>query len=91
MSHGYNVKKNTPDPLINLVETAAQDFYIATTKVWLVDMFPWRAFSSPAEALVPLSHVLFQCVTCLSGSRFTVLQQSIARLTSIKWRFLTNL
>ncbi|THG92741.1 hypothetical protein EW026_g8263 [Hermanssonia centrifuga] len=41
MSHGYNVKKNTPDPLINLVETAAQDFYIATTKVWLVDIFPW--------------------------------------------------
>ncbi len=91
ISHGYNIKKGTPDPLINLVETAAQDFYFATTKIWMVDIFPWCAFSNPADVLVPPSHAPSQCVTCHFGFHFSVLRQSIVRLIPIRRRSLTTL
>ncbi|KAG6817816.1 hypothetical protein H0H87_003224 [Tephrocybe sp. NHM501043] len=41
ISHGYTIESEKPDPLVNLVETAAKDFYLATMPgAWLVDIFP---------------------------------------------------
>uniref|UniRef100_P9WEI7 Cytochrome P450 monooxygenase claR n=1 Tax=Ampulloclitocybe clavipes TaxID=56467 RepID=CLAR_AMPCV len=41
MSHGYAIDTEKPDALVNLVETAAKEFYIATSPgAWLVDQFP---------------------------------------------------
>ncbi|KAF7366394.1 O-methylsterigmatocystin oxidoreductase [Mycena sanguinolenta] len=42
MSHGYRIETEKPDPLIDLVETAAKEFYIATYPGrWLVDAIPF--------------------------------------------------
>jgi hypothetical protein len=42
MSHGYRIETDKMDPLINLVETAAKEFYIATYPGrWLVDAMPF--------------------------------------------------
>ncbi|KAG5645609.1 hypothetical protein DXG03_005747 [Asterophora parasitica] len=41
ISHGYTIETEKPDPLVNLVEVAAKDFYLATMPgAWLVDIFP---------------------------------------------------
>ncbi|KAG6910303.1 hypothetical protein DXG01_011700 [Tephrocybe rancida] len=41
ISHGYTIETDKPDPLVNLVEIAAKDFYLATMPgAWLVDIFP---------------------------------------------------
>ncbi|KAF5387184.1 hypothetical protein D9615_001583 [Tricholomella constricta] len=41
ISHGYTIETDKPDPLVDLVETAAKDFYHATMPgAWLVDIFP---------------------------------------------------
>ncbi|KNZ79591.1 O-methylsterigmatocystin oxidoreductase [Termitomyces sp. J132] len=41
ISHGYTIETEKADPLVNLVETAAKDFYVATIPgAWLVDIFP---------------------------------------------------
>ncbi|EIN11187.1 cytochrome P450 oxidoreductase [Punctularia strigosozonata HHB-11173 SS5] len=41
LSHGYIMETSRPDPLVTLVETAAQQFYAATRPGdWLVDIFP---------------------------------------------------
>jgi hypothetical protein len=43
MSHGYRIETEKLDPLIDLVETAAKEFYIATYPGrWLVDALPFR-------------------------------------------------
>jgi hypothetical protein len=43
MSHGYRIETEKMDPLIDLVETAAKEFYIATYPGrWLVDAIPFR-------------------------------------------------
>ncbi|KAJ7481760.1 cytochrome P450 oxidoreductase [Mycena latifolia] len=42
MSHGYRIETEKMDPLIDLVETAAKEFYIATYPGrWLVDAIPF--------------------------------------------------
>ncbi|KAJ7177827.1 cytochrome P450 oxidoreductase [Mycena filopes] len=42
MSHGYRIETEKMDPLIDLVETAAKEFYIATYPGrWLVDALPF--------------------------------------------------
>ncbi|KAJ7726908.1 cytochrome P450 [Mycena metata] len=42
MSHGYRIETEKMDPLIDLVETAAREFYIATYPGrWLVDAMPF--------------------------------------------------
>ncbi|PFH46697.1 hypothetical protein AMATHDRAFT_69268 [Amanita thiersii Skay4041] len=41
ISHGYIINKEKRDPLVSIVEKAAQEFYIATAPgKWLVDTFP---------------------------------------------------
>jgi hypothetical protein len=43
MSHGYITQTDGKDPLVNLIETAAKDFYEATKPgKWFVDIFPFR-------------------------------------------------
>ncbi|KAF8178148.1 cytochrome P450 [Mycena galopus ATCC 62051] len=43
MSHGYRIETEKNDPLIDLVETAAKEFYIATYPGrWMVDAIPFR-------------------------------------------------
>lgn len=46
MSYGYNLERDKPDPLLTLIDTAANEFYIATAPgAWLVDTFPFcRSF-----------------------------------------------
>ncbi|VDC01387.1 unnamed protein product [Peniophora sp. CBMAI 1063] len=45
ITHGYNIERESPDPLISLIEKAAAEFYIAAAPgVWLVDMFPWLEY-----------------------------------------------
>jgi hypothetical protein len=40
MSYGYNVEREKPDPLLTIIDTAADEFYIATSPgAWLVDAF----------------------------------------------------
>ncbi|KZV66282.1 cytochrome P450, partial [Peniophora sp. CONT] len=42
ITHGYSIERASPDPLISLVEKAAEEFYIAAAPgAWLVDIFPW--------------------------------------------------
>ena len=42
MAHGYSIERYAKDPLVNLIENAAKEFYIAATPgAWLVDFFPW--------------------------------------------------
>ncbi|KAF7329985.1 O-methylsterigmatocystin oxidoreductase [Mycena kentingensis (nom. inval.)] len=42
MSHGYRIETQKVDPLIDLVETAAKEFYIATYPGrWIVDAIPF--------------------------------------------------
>ncbi|KAF7358162.1 O-methylsterigmatocystin oxidoreductase [Mycena venus] len=42
MSHGYITRIDGNDPIVNLIEIAAQDFYQATKPgAWLVDIIPW--------------------------------------------------
>ncbi|KAJ7493151.1 cytochrome P450 [Mycena galericulata] len=42
MSHGYTTRTDGNDPLVNLIEIAATDFYEATKPgAWLVDILPW--------------------------------------------------
>ncbi|KAI0296290.1 cytochrome P450 [Multifurca ochricompacta] len=41
MSYGYSIERNKPDPLLTVLDTAAHEFYVATTPgAWLVDTFP---------------------------------------------------
>ncbi|KAH9051796.1 cytochrome P450 oxidoreductase [Lactarius vividus] len=41
MSYGYNVEREKSDPLLNVIDTAANEFYIATSPgAWLVDTLP---------------------------------------------------
>ena len=41
MSYGYDVEREKPDPLLTVIDTAANEFYIATSPgSWLVDTFP---------------------------------------------------
>ena len=43
ITHGYSIERAIPDPLVALIEKAAQEFYIAAAPgAWLVDIFPWR-------------------------------------------------
>ncbi|KAG5726574.1 O-methylsterigmatocystin oxidoreductase [Termitomyces sp. T112] len=56
ISHGYIIETDQPDPLVDLVETAAKDFYAITMPgAWLVDIFPimkylpdWMPFKQAA-------------------------------------------
>ncbi|KAL0957956.1 hypothetical protein HGRIS_000136 [Hohenbuehelia grisea] len=42
ISHGYRIETHKPDPLVDLVETAAKEFYIATYPGrWVVDGLPF--------------------------------------------------
>ncbi|KAI0041341.1 cytochrome P450 [Auriscalpium vulgare] len=44
LSHGYIISKdaNKPDPLLKLIDTAAEEFYVATRPgAWAVDTFPF--------------------------------------------------
>ncbi|KAG7087219.1 hypothetical protein E1B28_013200 [Marasmius oreades] len=58
MSHGYHVERDRPDPLVGLVEKAAQDFYVSTRPgTWIVDVLPFlrhipdlQAFRLPFQA-----------------------------------------
>jgi hypothetical protein len=44
MSHGYSIDTEKPDKLVHLVQTAAEDFYVATSPGrWLVDNVPSRS------------------------------------------------
>ncbi|KAH8985750.1 cytochrome P450 oxidoreductase [Lactarius hatsudake] len=41
MSYGYNVEREKPDPLLNVINIAADEFYLATLPgAWLVDNIP---------------------------------------------------
>ncbi|ESK96157.1 cytochrome p450 [Moniliophthora roreri MCA 2997] len=41
MSHGYRVNREESDPLVDVVEKAAYEFYLATKPgEWIVDLFP---------------------------------------------------
>lgn len=41
MSYGYSVEREKSDPLLAVLDTAAEEFYIATLPgSWLVDAFP---------------------------------------------------
>ncbi len=41
MSYGYTVEREKSDPLLTVIDTAAEEFYIATLPgSWLVDTFP---------------------------------------------------
>jgi hypothetical protein len=41
MSYGYTVEREKKDPLLAVIDTAADEFYIATSPgSWLVDTFP---------------------------------------------------
>ncbi|KAI9451145.1 cytochrome P450 oxidoreductase [Lactarius psammicola] len=41
MSYGYNVEREKSDPLLTVIDTAAEEFYIATSPgAWLVDTLP---------------------------------------------------
>jgi len=41
MSYGYTVERDKKDPLLTLIDNAAEEFYIATSPgAWLVDTFP---------------------------------------------------
>ncbi|KAF7292754.1 O-methylsterigmatocystin oxidoreductase [Mycena indigotica] len=45
MSHGYRIETEKVDPLIDLVETAAKEFYIATYPGrWIVDAMPFLRY-----------------------------------------------
>ncbi|KAH9029938.1 cytochrome P450 [Lactarius pseudohatsudake] len=45
MSYGYNVEREKSDPLLNVIDTAADEFYIATSPgAWLVDTLPILRF-----------------------------------------------
>ncbi|KAK7458733.1 hypothetical protein VKT23_009733 [Stygiomarasmius scandens] len=45
MSHGYQVERTGIDPLVTLIEKAAQEFYLATQPgVWIVDTFPFLKY-----------------------------------------------
>lgn len=45
MSHGYITQTDGKDPLVNLIETAAKDFYEATKPgKWFVDIFPFLKY-----------------------------------------------
>ncbi|KAJ7451701.1 cytochrome P450 oxidoreductase [Mycena latifolia] len=42
LSHGYITRTDGNDPIVNLVEIASQDFYLATKPgAWLIDILPW--------------------------------------------------
>lgn len=46
ITHGYNIERESPDPLVSLIEKAAEEFYVATVPgAWLVDIFPWCAYN----------------------------------------------
>jgi hypothetical protein len=50
MSYGYNVERESKDPLLTLIDTAADEFYIATSPgSWLVDTF------SICQSILPFS------------------------------------
>jgi hypothetical protein len=41
MSYGYTIERDKPDTLLTVIDTAANEFYIATAPgAWLVDTFP---------------------------------------------------
>ncbi|TFK32637.1 cytochrome P450 monooxygenase [Crucibulum laeve] len=45
ISHGYTIETQYPDPLINTINTAADEFHTATQPgAWLIDTFPWLQY-----------------------------------------------
>ncbi|KAJ3847062.1 cytochrome P450 [Lentinula lateritia] len=45
ITHGYSIEHEKSDPLINIIETAAREFYIAAAPgSWLVDSMPWLKY-----------------------------------------------
>ncbi|KAJ7239357.1 cytochrome P450 oxidoreductase [Mycena rebaudengoi] len=45
MSHGYTTHLDGTDPIVNLIEIAAKDFYHASKPgAWLIDILPWSGF-----------------------------------------------
>jgi hypothetical protein len=60
MSYGYNIEREKPDPLLTVIDTAANEFYIATAPgAWLVDTFPFcKSFSLYSTTFAFLKEVL---------------------------------
>lgn len=81
ITHGYSIERASPDPLISLIERAAEEFYIAAAPgAWIVDIFPWRAYAGVlrfaelhAKALLTLSSALATMATryAFQGYRVT--------------------
>ncbi|KAK7464930.1 hypothetical protein VKT23_006138 [Stygiomarasmius scandens] len=56
ISHGYTIDTDITkdDPLVDLIQTAAKEFYIATRPgAWMVDIFPWLKYVPDWATFVP--------------------------------------
>jgi hypothetical protein len=59
ITHGYAIERNRTDPLISLIEKAAQEFYAAAAPgAWFVDLLPWRMFLSFCDNTIGLDQSL---------------------------------